>query len=98
MIILDDDFARTLDGISDVLRDVRETTTRTNGVSSITINGGGLGVWIATCCCCVMLGISIIGAAVIIDQGRRIGELNAYLSAIYAQAPSLRPPKEESDQ
>ena len=78
-----------------LLRNVSEIADHNSRIiqsrSTVTINGGGIGVWIATVCCAVMLGISIIGAAVIIDQGRRISDLNDYLAAIYMQAPHLRP-------
>ena len=59
--------------------------------STINLNAGGIGVWIATVACGVMLGIGILGATIIVDQQRKIDDMQHYLNAIYMQAPSLRP-------
>lgn len=91
----DGDLKETLDSVSDVLRDLRVNAIERRGSSNIQINGGGIGVWIATVCCALMLGMGLIGATIIIDQNRQISDLRDYLSAIYAQAPHLKPePKE----
>lgn len=98
----DGDLKETLDSVSDVLRDLRVNAIDRRGSSNIQINGGGVGVWIATVCCALMLGMGLIGAMVIVDLRQQIGDANSqirdlrdYLSAIYAQAPHLKPePKE----
>lgn len=89
------DLQDTLNSVSDVLRDLRVNAIERRGGSNIMINGGSVGVWIATVCCALMLGISIVGAMVIIDQSRQISDLRDYLSAIYAQAPHLKAKAEE---
>lgn len=78
--------------------------------ANINVNAGGLGVWIAATCCIVTLVTSVILSSVFMwheqeqqqqinaheaDQQRKIDELYNYISAIYAQAPQLKP--EETD-
>lgn len=93
----------TIESMTDVVRDMRtHGLDRRASSSNIMINGGGIGVWIATVCCALMLGMGLIGAMVIVDLRQQIGDANSqisdlrdYLSAIYAQAPHLKPePKE----
>lgn len=72
----------------------------------ITVNAGGIGLWIAVTCCAVMLALGVFGAVtasyVLLDQNKRIEaqdskleRMQDYINAIYVQAPSLRP-KEKS--
>ena len=93
----------TLTAMSDVIRDMRtHGMDRRASNSNIMINGGSIGVWIATVCCAMMLGMGLIGAMAFNDQSRKMGEMNSqmndmrdYLAAIYMQAPHLKPePKE----
>jgi hypothetical protein len=91
----DVEIKQTLDALSDVVRELRVANGSAPSTSNIMINGGSIGVWISTVCCALMLGISMVGAMVIIDQSRQISDLRDYLSAIYAQAPHLKA-KEES--
>ncbi|TXH55159.1 MAG: hypothetical protein E6Q97_09415 [Desulfurellales bacterium] len=91
----DVEIKQTLDALSDVVRELRVANGSSPNTSNIMINGGSVGVWIATVCCALMLGISIVGATVIIDQSRQISDLRDYLSAIYAQAPQLQQPPSE---
>lgn len=72
-------------------RILHELLGRNNSRAEIHINAGGVGVWIATTCCCVMLAISILLGLAVINQSRKIDELNAYLTAIYMMAPNLKP-------
>ena len=67
------------------------------GVSNATIavNAGGVGVWIATTCCLVMLATNIFLAAIVLDHARKIDDLGDYLNAIYMMAPQLKPSKKE---
>lgn len=65
--------------------------------ANINVNAGGVGVWIATTCCAVMLGMAVVVSAIVIDQQRQISDLHDYLSAIYAQAPHLRPEGDKSE-
>lgn len=80
-----------------------------NGVSTATIsvNAGGVGVWIATTACAVMLGISVLGGLwasrefarmdqQLVEAREEIRTTQNYLNAIYAQAPQLKP-KEKSN-
>lgn len=78
--------AEVLTGIAEVLRSNRPSSNQ-----AITINGGGLGVWIASLCCAVMLGMSVMGGVAFFTMQRQINDLQHYLQAIYMQAPDLRP-------
>jgi hypothetical protein len=64
---------------------------KNNNSATITVNAGGLGVWIATTACCVMLGISVLLGLAVVDLSRKVSELENYVHAIYMMAPSLKP-------
>lgn len=59
--------------------------------STISINAGGIGVWFACTACAVMLACNLFLVALYLDQQQQIRDLDAYLSAIYMQAPHLKP-------
>lgn len=96
--------------MSDITDDVRElagivqtlaatlpsSTLSPVSTSNININAGGVGVWIATTACAVMLAINMFMVALYLDQQQQIRDLDAYLSAIYMMAPSLKPPEKKS--
>lgn len=82
-------------------RGVRNTTT-------VRIEGGGVGVWVAVTCCLVMLAAMMVGSLWMTREFARIDkELNerkeegqrmqSYLSAIYVNAPHLKPTEESND-
>lgn len=62
-----------------------------SNAATITVNAGGVAVWFAATCCAVALVASAFLALMVHDQAREIDRLNDYLSAIYMQAPQLRP-------
>lgn len=64
---------------------------RNSNQTTLTINAGGIGVWIATTACCVMLGVSVLLGLWVIDLSRKVSELENYVHAIYMIAPSLKP-------
>lgn len=82
---------------------VRRMATNHSGnqiVQPVTIQAGGIGVWIAATCCFVMLGLIVLGALWMsreltrIDQRAaeqevKIDRANTFLSAIWANAPEL---------
>lgn len=68
--------------------------------------GAGIGIWIATTACLVMLACGLVGALWMSREfsryDARIAELQAndrtqgdYLAAIYMQAPQLKPKQED---
>ena len=69
-----------------------------NSASSLQVNAGGAGAWaaawIASICCTACLVAMVLGGMWMLHQAKQIDDLNAYLQAIYQQAPSLQPPKE----
>lgn len=68
------------------------------GTSTVTIDAGKgpawIAVWISTICCTAMMVAMVFGGMWMLHQAKQIDDLNAYLQAIYQQAPSLQPPKE----
>jgi len=64
---------------------------RSNSNSTITVNAGGLGIWVAVAACAVMLGVNLFLAVIVIDHGRKIDDLNDYLTAVCMMAPHLKP-------
>lgn len=64
---------------------------RNSSNATITVNAGGFGVWVAVTCCIVMLSCNIFLAVIVMDHSRQISDLKDYLSAIYMQAPYLKP-------
>lgn len=80
--------------------------TRNIGTANVNINAGGVAVWISATCCIAMLVATMVGAIWLgrefgsmesanHQQDKRISDLNDYLSAIYMQAPQLRPKDEK---
>lgn len=57
----------------------------------IEVNAGGVGVWIATTCCLVVMVVSMFLGLWVVDLSRKVSDLNDYLAAIYMQAPHLKP-------
>lgn len=64
--------------------------------ATITVSAGGVGLWIAVTCCVVMLAANLFLAAIVMDHSRKIDDLGDYLSAIYMQAPQLKPAEKTS--
>lgn len=77
-----DRFSRKADEI------LRQGNTNT---AKIEVNAGGVGVWIATTACCVMVAASLFMGLWVVDLSRKVSELENYLNAIYMMAPSLKP-------
>lgn len=62
--------------------------------STITLNAGGVGLWVAVSACAVMLAVNMGLAILVLNHDRKIDDLSHYLNAIYQLAPSLKPEKE----
>ncbi len=87
---MDDDiqrFERAVDRLSAAL----STPANTGNQSTITLNAGGIGVWIAVSACAVMLAVNIALLAMLVSHDRKIDDLTHYINAIYMIAPSLKP-------
>ena len=54
-----------------------------SSASTITVNAGGIGVYIAVTCCAVMLAVNVLLIAVIVDHSRKIDRLQDYVTATY---------------
>lgn len=77
-----------------------------NSQAFITIDAGGLGVWVASTACLIMLALMIVGAlwysadrantqAQLVELREENKTMQAFLSAIYIQAPHLKPAEEK---
>lgn len=77
------------------------------GTATISVNAGGVGVWVASTACAVMLGITVLGGLwasrefarmdqQMVEAREEIRTTQNYLNAIYAQAPQLKPKEEKN--
>lgn len=101
-------------GMEQSVKDIKDSLERigagrdaSSNVNTVKINAGGVGVWVSSTCCMVMLAVILVGGFWISREFTRTDkELNerkeelqriqSYVSAIYVQAPQLRP-KDEKD-
>lgn len=76
--------------------------TGTMNSAKIEVNAGGVGIWIATTACLMMLAVNIILIVLFVvqdakndkvqdTQNSKIDKMQDYLNAIYMQAPHLKP-------
>ena len=91
-----------LEALLDEARALRMSMGHGASNATITVQAGGLGVMIATGACVLMLAINVMQLVDRMRQDNEIRELRAadrrhddYLSAIYMQAPHLRPKEEK---
>ena len=83
--------ARRLTAAIDALtKKIDEAPTRAN-TANVSVNAGGIGVWVASTCAAVSMTMCLAMGGVILNQQREIGELRQYLAAIYMQVPHLKP-------
>ncbi len=61
----------------------KEGSRGVSSASHITVNAGGIGVYIAVTCCAVMLAVNIFLIAIIVNHERKIDDLGDYIHAIY---------------
>ncbi len=85
----------TIRGLQDAAERLEKATRNLAGnsgnQSTITLNAGGIGVWIACTCCAVMLACNVFLVGLYLDQQSHIRDLDSFLAAIYMQAPYLKP-------
>lgn len=85
-----------VEGLKDDLDRLRRNIDRAVvGNSTINVNAGGVGVWLATTCCIVSVVACGFLALTVFDQNRKIDDLEHYLNAIYMMAPQLKPEEPE---
>lgn len=87
-----------LDNIESGLRERPKSSLGNSNTATIQVNAGGLGLWVAVCLCSFMAGLVLMGSFILVDQQRKISDLGDYLSAIYMQAPHLKPPEKDDSQ
>lgn len=90
-----------LDRLETLLQQANALGAQTNGSSTINVNAGGVGVWIAVTACIAMLGallvVVVLGGLVLSDLNRQTHELRlkddtlqAYINIAYG-AESSKP-------
>lgn len=84
-------FSAALDKWMRTLESSKVPPQNSMGNATIMINAGGVGVWIATTCCIVMLALGIMGGFLYVNESRKVDQMQDYLNAIYMQAPYLKP-------
>jgi hypothetical protein len=92
--------ADTLYAAADRLNPVTNASTKSE--SSVHINAGGMGLWIASTCCIIMFIMFVsffVGAFFYVSDERaeiremhsKMTTMQSFLDAIYVQAPQLKP-------
>lgn len=76
---------------SDRLAQALSNTGNSGNQSTITLNAGGIGVWLAVSACGVMLAVNVCLAILLVNHDRKIDDLGHYVQAIYMMAPQLKP-------
>lgn len=61
--------------------------TGNNNNAKITVNAGGIGVWVSVTACLMMLAVNMMVIALFVTHDRKISAMQDYLNAIYMQAP-----------
>lgn len=64
---------------------------RVSANSNVSINAGGVGVWISALAAVVCFVLAMVLMLLFVDQSRKIDDLRHHLTAIYMQAPHLKP-------
>jgi hypothetical protein len=59
--------------------------------STVTINAGGVGVWIAVTAAAVMFAMNVALLVMLVNHDRKIDDMEHYVNAIYMLAPQLKP-------
>lgn len=87
---LDQALGRLQDTIGTVEKMAAKFNTN-DSAATITVNAGGVGVWIATTAALVMFAVNVLLGALFVIQDSKINKMQDYLNAIYMQAPHLKP-------
>lgn len=95
-------FGSAIERFEEVIDSVSDRRNKNIGNATITVNAGGVGVWVAVTCCLVMLALLLLGSLWASREMNRFDQemqarkdenskMQAYISAIYVQAPQLKP-------
>lgn len=72
-------------------RDLDALLPRNANNAVITVNAGGVGVWVAVTACMAMLVLNIALLFILSGHDRKIERMQDHLNAIYMMAPHLKP-------
>lgn len=83
-----DQFSNESKAFADALAHYRHAS---NNTIINKVHAGGVGVWVATTCCLIMLALTVSGGVWLSDLSRRLDREQDYLNTIYRQLPQLKP-------
>ena len=64
---------------------------RTANTAQVSVSAGGAGVWISAMAAGLSFVMTMVLLALYLDQRREVDDLNHHITAIYMQAPYLKP-------
>lgn len=75
---------------------LRRLSTNTGGnTATISVQAGGIGLWICVTCCAVMFALTVaivvVGGIAYTSTQQRLDRMQDYISSIYQIAPQLKP-------
>lgn len=96
------DLSAAISDLKALIADSKAGKQENSSTATISVNAGGVGVWIACTCCVAMMVAFLVGGLwmmrelnrqTITDQAQdgKISTMSDYLSAIYQRDPSLKP-------
>lgn len=88
---MDDEIQRFERAAAKLSEALAAAPTNTGNQSTITLNAGGVGVWIAVSACAVMLAMNLCLLVMLVNHDRKIDDIGHYVQAIYMIAPQLKP-------
>lgn len=68
---------------------------RVSANSNVSINAGGVGVWIAAMAALVCFVLAMVMMVLYVDLSRQVDDLGDYLQVIYQHAPQLKPKEDQ---
>jgi hypothetical protein len=91
-----DDELRRFEAAVDRFTEALGGQANSGNQSTITLNAGGVGVWIAASACAVMLAVNIVLVVTLVSHDRELDDLRHYVNATYMMAPELQKIVKES--
>jgi hypothetical protein len=95
-----DEFDKELDALKvqidraeELQKSLHGLSNRSSSASNITVNAGGIGVWICCTFCALCLMASLFTLLIVSDYGRKIDRAEEYAQAAYGIATGKQPEK-----
>ena len=78
-------------GLAHMVRSIAERAPTNGGNVTISVNAGGVGLWIAVTCAVVALIALLVAVLLHVDLSRKVDRVTDYQTATYMIAPQLKP-------